>query len=53
MLFYNCGGTIIITRIISKKEMIGLGKMKEMIEAYSLKKVIDYLDSSPDENIQR
>jgi len=33
--------------------MIVLGKMKEMIEAYSLKKVIGYLDSSPDENIPK
>ena len=30
-----------------------MGKMKEMIEAFSLKKVIDYLDSSPDENIPK
>jgi MoaA/NifB/PqqE/SkfB family radical SAM enzyme len=33
--------------------MIVLGKMKEMIEAYSLKKVIGYLDSNPDENIPK
>lgn len=33
--------------------MIVLGKIKEMIEAYSLKKVIRYLDSSPDENIPK
>ncbi len=38
---------------MEKKEMIVLGKMKEMIEAYSLKKVIDYLDSSPNENIPK
>lgn len=30
-----------------------MGKMKEMIEAYSLKKVIGYLDSNPDENIPK
>ena len=30
-----------------------MGKMKEIIEAYSLKKVIGYLDSSPDENIPK
>lgn len=30
-----------------------MGKMKEMIEAFSLKKVIDYLDSNPDENIPK
>ena len=30
-----------------------MGKMKEMIEAYSLKKVIGYLDSDPDENIPK
>jgi MoaA/NifB/PqqE/SkfB family radical SAM enzyme len=33
--------------------MIVLGKVKEMIEAYSLKKVIGYLDSDPDENIPK
>lgn len=30
-----------------------MGKTKEMIEAYGLKKVIAYLDSSPDENIPK
>ena len=30
-----------------------MGKMKQMIEAYSLKKVINYLDSNPDENIPK
>ena len=30
-----------------------MGKMKEIIEAYSLKKVIGYLDSNPDENIPK
>lgn len=30
-----------------------MGKMKEMIEAYSLKKVIGYLDSNPDENVPK
>ncbi len=30
-----------------------MGKMKEMIEAYGLKKVVDYLDSNPDENIPK
>ena len=30
-----------------------MGKMKGMIEAYSLKKVISYLDSNPDENIPK
>jgi MoaA/NifB/PqqE/SkfB family radical SAM enzyme len=33
--------------------MIVLGKVKEMIEAFSLKKVIGYLDSNPDENIPK
>jgi len=33
--------------------MIVLGKMKQMIEAYSLKKVINYLDSNPDESIPK
>ena len=30
-----------------------MGKVKEMIEAFSLKKVIEYLDSNPDENIPK
>ncbi len=30
-----------------------MGKIKEMVEAYSLKKVIGYLDSNPDENIPK
>lgn len=30
-----------------------MGKVKETIEAYSLRKVIGYLDSSPDENIPK
>jgi MoaA/NifB/PqqE/SkfB family radical SAM enzyme len=33
--------------------VIVLGKVKETIEAYSLKKAIGYLDSSPDENIPK
>lgn len=40
-------------RFLSKKEMIVLGKTKEMIEAYGLRKAIAYLDSSPDENIPK
>ncbi len=30
-----------------------MGRVKEMIEAYGLKKVISYLDSNPDENIPK
>ena len=33
--------------------MIVVGKIKEKFEAYSLKKVIGYLDSNPDENIPK
>lgn len=39
--------------VFIEKEMIDLGKMKEMIEVFSLKKVIDYLDANPDENIPK
>lgn len=38
---------------IKKKEMIVLGKVKEMIGSYSLKKVIGYLDCNPDQNIPK
>jgi N-methylhydantoinase B/oxoprolinase/acetone carboxylase alpha subunit len=68
MVFLRCSDTIINSwnsqkhkrairkpkiACILKKEMIVLGRVKEMIEAYGLKKVISYLDSNPNENIPK